>query len=73
MPSKSRRMGAGVQETLKQPGFCPEKFVDSRGYTLPYRMLMPTRRPMQDKAGSSEIDPERMPLVLMLHGSGERG
>lgn len=72
-PSKSRGMGAGVQETLKQPGFRPEKFTDSRGYTLPYRMLMPTRHPTQDKAGPREIDPERMPLVLMLHGSGERG
>jgi predicted peptidase len=28
---------------------------------------------MQYKAGPRGIDPERMPLVLMLHGSGERG
>jgi predicted peptidase len=72
-PSKIRGMDAGVQETLKQQGFRPEKFTDSRGYTFPYRMLMPTRDPMQDKAGSREVDPERMPLVLMLHGWNERG
>jgi predicted peptidase len=71
-PSKIRGMDAGVQET-KQQGFRPEKFTDSRGYTFPYRMLMPTRDPMQDKAGSREVDPERMPLVLMLHGWNERG
>jgi predicted peptidase len=28
---------------------------------------------MQDKAGSREVDPERMPLVLMLHGWNEHG
>lgn len=72
-PSDNRGIGAGVQETLKQRDFLREKFTDSRGYTLPYRMLTPTVRPMRDKAGPREIDPERMPLVLVLHGSGESG
>lgn len=38
-------------------------FVDSSDHSMPYRMLSP-----------SKIDPgKKYPLVLFLHGAGERG
>lgn len=43
--------------------FDPLTFTDSRGHVLPYRMLVPP--------GPANL--KRMPLVLLLHGSGERG
>ncbi len=72
-PSKSRGMGAGAQETPKPRSFLSERFIDSRGYTLPYQILIPTGHTMRAKVEPREIDSQRMPLVLLLHGSRERG
>jgi len=72
-PSDSQEMSAGAEEALIPPHFLPKTFTDSRGYTLPYRILMPDRRPVRDETGLHEIDTERLPLVLLLHGARERG
>lgn len=48
-------------------------FTDSRGHVLPYRMLEPPGRQGQAESVVREANLERMPLVLLLHGSGERG
>jgi predicted peptidase len=43
--------------------FAARRFVDATGYELPYRLLLPA-------AGAP---PGRYPLLLVLHGAGERG
>lgn len=63
----------GVRETLEGRSFRTQTFVDSHRNVLPYRMLVPTARQAYASAGVHEVCPERMPLVLLLHGSGERG
>jgi len=63
----------GVQETPEKRNFLAQTFTDSRGHTLPYRMLVPTMHPAHAKVGTHKVVPERIPLVLLLHGSGERG
>lgn len=45
--------------------FLAETFVDAAGHRLPYRLLLPSR------AASGDREP--VPLVLLLHGAGERG
>lgn len=74
-PPENREMGKyeSVQETPAQRSFLAQTFIDSRGHTLPYRMLAPTAHASHAKAGTHEVGPERMPLVLLLHGSAERG
>ena len=44
------------------PPFRAETFVDAAGHRLPYRLLVPAR-----------ANGEPVPLVLLLHGAGERG
>jgi predicted peptidase len=51
----------GIDQTLKE--FTREVFRDDRGRTLPYRLLQPPRR----APGTA------YPLVLFLHGAGEKG
>ncbi len=55
------------------PSFLAQTFTDSRGHALPYRMLVPTVHPAHAEAEAHEVGPVRMPLVLLLHGAGERG
>jgi predicted peptidase len=62
-----------VQETPQNHSFLAQTFTDSGGHTLPYRLLVPTVRPAHTKAGMPNVVPHLMPLVLLLHGSGERG
>lgn len=47
--------------------FGKDIFHDSRGFSLPYRMFIPPEYSEQSR------NLERMPLILLLHGSGERG
>lgn len=47
--------------------FDKEIFTDSRGFSLPYRRFIPPEHYEQSR------NLERMPLILLLHGSGERG
>lgn len=49
--------------TSKERSFSKETFTSKTSYELPYRLL----KPDQEKAG------ETYPLVIFLHGSGERG
>ncbi len=55
----------GVWEPPEGRSFLAQTFTDSRGYVLPYRIRVPTARQAHAE--------ERMPLVLLLHGAGERG
>ena len=45
-----------------------QTFTDSRGHTLSYWLLLPPAAPTQAAAQR-----EALPLVLLLHGAGERG
>jgi predicted peptidase len=63
----------GVPETPEKQKFHKETFTDSRGNTLPYRLLVPTVHPANATAHARKMSLQRMPLVLVLHGSGERG
>lgn len=45
--------------------FAPHVFFGQRGVALPYRLLGPSAQPPGGKG--------RLPLVLFLHGAGERG
>lgn len=47
------------------PSFLAETFVDAAGHRLPYRLLLPSR--------AAKGSGESVPLVLLLHGAGERG
>lgn len=58
-----------VLETPEKQKFRKETFTDSRGHELLYRLLVPTI----DPANANAHGPQQMPLVLVLHGSGERG
>ncbi|MFO0576652.1 MAG: PHB depolymerase family esterase [Polyangia bacterium] len=52
--------------------FLAQTFTDSRGHTLPYRLLVPpTLAPPSSAQGPAPREP--VPLVLLLHGAGERG
>ena len=51
--------------SLPADDFLPGKFVSPEGKSLPYRLLFPL--------GYDESKPKTYPLVLFLHGSGERG
>lgn len=66
-------MGAykGVLEAPES--FLAQKFTDSRGHVLPYRMLVPSACRAQAETSMHEADSKLMPLVLLLHGSAERG
>lgn len=57
----------------KWPSFLARAFIDSRGHVLPYRMLMPTLHSALIYPMIRESDLKQMPLVLLLHGAGERG
>lgn len=61
----------GVWEAPKN--FVAKTFTGSSGHVLPYRMLVPAKRQAQAETRRHELDPKRLPLVLLLHGSGERG
>jgi predicted peptidase len=63
----------GVRETPAQRSFLAQTFTGSRGQVLPYRMLVPPAYPAHSEARGHDVDRERMPLVLLLHGAGERG
>jgi predicted peptidase len=63
----------GARETPDMHTFLARTFTDSHGYVLPYRMLAPTAHPVHATTGTLNGDPEPMPLVLVLHGAGERG
>lgn len=75
-PPESQETGGtyeSVQEIAEQQSFLAQTFIDSRRLTLPYRILVPIAHASHVQAETHEADPERMPLVLLLHGSGERG
>ena len=63
----------GVPETTEKRRFFARMFTDSRSHTLPYRILQPTVQPVNAKTEARQPNSERMPLVLLLHGSDERG
>jgi predicted peptidase len=63
----------GVREAPEQRSFLAQTFTDSPGHVLPYRMLVPPARPAHAEARVHGVGRERMPLVLLLHGVGERG
>ena len=63
----------GVQETSERRRFSARMFTDSRSHTLPYRILMPAAPSKKATTEAHQADSEQMPLVLLLHGSGERG
>lgn len=63
----------GVRETPEEGSFLADTFTDSRGYTLPCRMVLPPARPAHAEVRVHDVDRERMPLVLLLHGAGESG
>lgn len=63
----------GPQETPEAQRFFARTFTDTSSHTLPYRILTPTVPPANTKTEAHQADPERMPLVLLLHGSDERG
>jgi predicted peptidase len=50
--------------------FLAQTFTDSRGHTLPYRLLLP---PVPTAPAQGPAPREPLPLVLFLHGAGERG
>lgn len=53
----------GIANSLSAQDYVPHVFTNSAGATLPYRKLTP-----------ASLDPgKRYPLVLFLHGAGERG
>lgn len=55
--------------SLLSDRFSAHRFVDSSGFALPYRRLDPfTSRPI-----TSLASPDPVPLVVLLHGAGERG
>jgi predicted peptidase len=55
--------------SLLSDRFSAHRFVDSAGFALPYRRLDPfTSRPI-----TSLASPDPVPLVVLLHGAGERG
>lgn len=74
-PSWSWVMGTYkcVRETPEEGSFLADTFTDSRGYTLPCRMVLPPARPAHAEVRVHDVDRERMPLVLLLHGVGESG
>jgi predicted peptidase len=63
----------GVREPPEQRSFLAQTFTGSPGQVLPYRMLMPPAYPAHAEARGHDVGRERMPLVLLLHGVGERG
>jgi hypothetical protein len=63
----------GVREPPEQRSFLAQTFTGSRGQVLPYRMLMPPAYPAHAEARGHDVGRDRMPLVLLLHGVGERG
>src|ERR1700689_3171720 len=55
--------GVGMQFSMAQPSrFSMEKYISDRGDTLFYRLAFPDADQMR-----------KYPLVVFLHGSGERG
>lgn len=49
-----------------------QTFTDSRGHTLPHRLLLPPTLTTPPSA-QGPVPREPVPLVLLLHGAGERG
>jgi predicted peptidase len=66
-------MGTSGDPRDRWPSFLARTFTDSRGYVLPYRMLMPSMRPALVDPVIRQAHPQQVPLVLALHGAGERG
>lgn len=55
------------------PNFFAKTFRDSHGHLLPYRFLVPPGHGESSDAVVREPSPEPIPMVLTLHGAGERG
>jgi predicted peptidase len=56
-------MPLAAEETDHRDRFSAAVYADPAGYKLPYRMLAPAKR----------AQGQRYPLVIFLHGAGERG
>ncbi|MFN4253957.1 MAG: glucoamylase family protein [Saprospiraceae bacterium] len=78
-PPSTVRRPPSDEVPLDPPGFFRrEMYVDAAGHELPYQLMPPQavggRRRMADgKSSSVEDSVRRQPLVVFLHGSGERG
>lgn len=55
------------------PSFFVKTFRDSHGHVLPYRFLVPSDHAERSDKAVREPSPGLIPLVLTLHGAGERG